>query len=107
MSVAAPPQLTSLALANRVRLARYEIREELRTSPNRAEAKRRIAAVLEEPPMEIENMAIFDLLSAGYQVGRREAVRILIGLRIGEHRPVGELTERQRCELAARLRGGL
>jgi hypothetical protein len=97
-SVAAPQHLQALQQANRVRLAR-------------AELKRRVAAqaitvadVVLECPWEAESMALSDLLMSQRRWGRARCRRVLLSLGLPENKQIGSLTERQRRALAATLR---
>ena len=94
---AAPQHLLALQHANRVRLAR-------------AELKRRIAAqdisaaeVVLDPPLETESMDISDLLMAQRRWGRARCRRLLLSLGLPENKQLGTLTPRQRYALAALL----
>jgi hypothetical protein len=93
----APQHLRALQHANRVRLAR-------------AELKRRIAAgaatvpdVVLESPWEASSMELSELLMSQKRWGRERCRRLLLALSIPENKQVGTLTERQRVALAAML----
>src|SRR5215212_12241953 len=98
VSVTGEPQhLRALEHANRVRLAR-------------AELKRRIAAgdvqvpdVVLESPWEARSMELAELLMSQKRWGRERCRRLLLALSIPENKQVGTLTERQRMALAAML----
>jgi hypothetical protein len=98
MPGAAPPQhLRALEHANRVRLAR-------------ADLKRRIAAqqataadVVLNCPWEAASMEISDVLMAQRRWGRARCRRLLLSLGLPENKQVGTLTTRQRQALAALL----
>ena len=98
VSVTGEPQhLRALEHANRVRLAR-------------AELKRRIAAgdvsvpqVVIESPWEARSMELSELLMSQKRWGRERCRRLLLSLGIHENKQVGTLTERQRSALAAML----
>jgi hypothetical protein len=90
-----PQHLRALEHANRVRLAR-------------AELKRRIAAgevhvpdVVLESPWEARSMELSELLMSQKRWGRERCRRLLIALAIPENKQVGTLTDRQRAALAA------
>jgi hypothetical protein len=92
-----PQHLRALERANRVRLAR-------------ADLKRRIAAgvtqvpdVVLESPWEAQSMELSELLMSQKRWGRERCRRLLLALGIPENKPVGKLTERQRVALAAML----
>jgi hypothetical protein len=94
---AAPQHLRALERANRVRLAR-------------AELKRRVAAqelsaaeVVLECPWQAESMSISDLLISQRRWGRARCRRLLVSIGVPENKRIGTLTERQRLALAALL----
>jgi hypothetical protein len=93
----APQHLRALEHANRVRLAR-------------AELKRRIAAgdscvseVVLESPWEAQSMELSELLMSQKRWGRERCRRLLLALGIPENKQIGTLTERQRMALATML----
>jgi len=92
-----PQQIRALGKANRVRLAR-------------AELKRRVAAgevtaahVVLECPWEAASMEIGDLLRSQRRWGDARCRRLLVSVGLPEHKQVGNLTDRQRKLLAAVL----
>jgi len=92
-----PQHLRALEHANRVRLAR-------------AELKRRIASgdvsvpdVVLESPWEAQSMELSELLMSQKRWGRERCRRLLLALGIPENKQIGTLTERQRAALAAML----
>src|SRR3954447_12598174 len=92
-----PQHLRALEHANKVRLAR-------------AELKRRVAAgdvhvpeVVVECPWEARSMELSELLMSQKRWGRERCRRLLLALAIPENKQVGTLTERQRTALAAML----
>src|SRR6476620_7970043 len=92
-----PQHLRALEHANRVRLAR-------------AELKRRVAAgdacvpdVVLESPWEARSMELSELLMSQKRWGRERCRRLLLSLGIPENKQVGTLTDRQRAALAAML----
>jgi hypothetical protein len=97
-ATAGPAQhLRALEHANRVRLAR-------------AELKRRVAAgeisaaeVVLDSPWHADSMSISELLMAQRRWGRARCRRLLLSLGIPENKQLGTLTERQRRILAAML----
>ena len=97
MPSAAPQHLRALQHANRVRLAR-------------AELKRRIAAqeisaaeVVVSCPWEAASMELSDVLMAQRRWGRARCRRLLLSLGLPENKQVGTLTARQRHALAGLL----
>jgi hypothetical protein len=96
-----PQQIRALGKANRVRLAR-------------AELKRRVAAgevtaahVVLECPWEAASMEIGDLLRSQRRWGDARCRRLLVSVGLPEHKQVGTLTDRQRKLLAAVLDAAL
>jgi hypothetical protein len=97
----APQHLRALAQANRVRLARAELKRQV------AEDEVSVADVVLACPWEAESMAIADLLMSQHRWGRTRCRRFLAALPMTETKTIGSMTERQRNELAARLSGEL
>jgi hypothetical protein len=90
-------QLQALRQANRVRLAR-------------ADLKRRVAAgtitareVVLDCPWEAAGMAVGDLVRSQRRFGEARCRRVLISAGVPENKPIGELTARQREGLASVL----
>lgn len=106
-TTAEPQHLTALRRANEVRLARAATRRELRTSPTAEAARRRCAELLEHPPAHLATTNVVDLLAYCHRMGPTLARQVLRRHRVGEHRVVGQLTDRQREALARDLRGEL
>jgi hypothetical protein len=100
MGPTAPQHLTALARANRVRLARAELKRRIGNGELSA------ADVLRECPWEVESMTVADLLASQRRWGATRCRKLLISLQISETRYVGALTERQRVQLSERLRAG-
>jgi hypothetical protein len=98
---AAPQHLRALARANRVRLARAELKRQV------AEGDVTAAAVVLSCPWEAETMEIADLLMSQHRWGRTRCRRFLTSIPMSETKTVGSMTERQRRALSARLRGDL
>jgi hypothetical protein len=95
----APQHLRALDRANRVRLARAELKREI------ADGSRRVADVVVECPWESASMTIADLLMSQHRWGRTRCRRFLASMPMSETKTLGSMTERQRTQLAARLRG--
>jgi hypothetical protein len=89
--------LRALARANRVRLARAELKRQI--------AGEEIAAsqVILDCPWEAASMSISDLLMCQRRWGRARCRRLLISLGVPENKQIGTLTQRQRGALAAVL----
>ena len=94
-----PQHMRALDRANRVRLARAELKREI------AEGSRTVADVVAECPWESESMMISDLLMSQHRWGRTRCRRFLAAASIPETKTVGSMTQRQRACLAARLNG--
>src|SRR5688572_7292680 len=89
--------LRALARANRVRLARAELKRQI--------ASEEISAgqVILDCPWEAASMSISDLLMCQRRWGRARCRRLLVSLGVPENKQIGTLTERQRGALAAVL----
>jgi hypothetical protein len=95
----APQHMQALAQANRVRLARAELKRQV------AEGEATVAEIVLACPWEAESMAIADLLLSQHRWGRERCRRFLGSIRISETKTIGSMTERQRNELAMKLNG--
>lgn len=97
-SVAAPQHLRALEQANRVRLARADLKRRV------AAQATTVADVVLDCPWEAESMALSDLLMSQRRWGRARCRRVLLTLGLPENKQIGTLTERQRRALASTLR---
>jgi len=95
----AAQHMQALARANRVRLARAELKRQV------AEGELSVADVVLICPWEAESMAIADLLMSQHRWGRTRCRRFLGAIPMSETKTIGSMTERQRRALAARLGG--
>ena len=95
----APQHMQALARANRVRLARAELKRQV------AEGELSAAEVVLECPWEAESMAIAALLMSQHRWGRTRCRRFLGATPMSETKTIGSMTGRQRRALAARLDG--
>jgi hypothetical protein len=95
----APQHMQALERANRVRLARAELKRLV------AEGEATAADIVLSCPWEAESMAIADLLTSQHRWGRTRCRRFLASIPLSETKTIGSLTERQRLALAAQLRG--
>jgi hypothetical protein len=93
----APQHMQALQRANKVRLAR-------------AELKRRIAAgevsasqVILECPWEADSMTVADLLMSQRRWGHTRCRNFLVGVPMSETKTVGSMTQRQRHALSDML----
>jgi DNA-binding transcriptional ArsR family regulator len=95
-----PQHLRALERANKVRLARAELKRAI------ARGERDAAEVICDCPWQATSMSIAELLTSQRRWGPTRARKFLIPLRIAEDKELGTLTERQRrlvmVELARR-----
>ena len=98
-ATAAPQHMRALSQANRVRLARAELKRQI------AEGQRTVAEVVLDCPWEAASMSIADLLMSQHRWGRTRCRRFLAAVPMTETKTVGSMTDRQRRALAARLTG--
>jgi hypothetical protein len=92
--------LRALARANRVRLARAELKRQIAAEEISA------SQVILECPWEAASMSISDLLMCQRRWGRARCRRLLVSLGVPENKQIGTLTQRQRGALAAVLSTG-
>ena len=97
-SDAAPQHLRALEQANRVRLARAELKRRVAIQATT------VVDVVLECPWEAESMELSDLLMSQRRWGRARCRRVLLSLGLPENKQIGTLTERQRRALASTLR---
>jgi hypothetical protein len=95
----AAQHMRALAQANRVRLARAELKRQV------AEGETSVADVVLECPWEAESMTISDLLMSQHRWGRTRCRRFLASLPMSETKTIGSMTDRQRRQLASMLAG--
>jgi hypothetical protein len=95
----APQHMRALAQANRVRLARAELKRQV------AEKETTVGEIVLDCPWEAESMAIADLLLSQHRWGRTRCRRFLASIPMSETKTVGSMTDRQRRALAAMLGG--
>jgi hypothetical protein len=95
----APQHMQALAQANKVRLARAELKRQV------ADGELSVADVVLDCPWEAESMTIADLLMSQHRWGRTRCRRFLVQLSMNETKTIGSMTDRQRRCLAGRLRG--
>jgi hypothetical protein len=89
--------MRALARANRVRLARAE----LKRSISRGDVD--VEGVIRECPWETESMTLAELLTSQRRWGRTRARKFLQGLALNENKRLGTLTTRQRTLVATAL----
>jgi len=95
----APQHMRALAQANRVRLARAELKRQV------AEGEATVVEIVLNCPWEAESMTIADLLMSQHRWGRSRCRRFLASIPMLETKSIGSMTTRQRNELAGRLSG--
>ena len=98
-ATAAPQHMRALEQANRVRLARAELKRQI------ADGGRAVADVVADCPWEAESMTIADLLMSQHRWGRTRCRRFLASVPMTETKTIGSMTDRQRATLTARLNG--
>src|SRR3954468_2596156 len=92
--------LRALARANRVRLARAELKRQIAAEEISA------SQVILDCPWEAASMSISDLLMCQRRWGRARCRRLLVSLGVPENKQIGTRTQRQRAALAAVLSAG-
>jgi hypothetical protein len=92
---AAPQHLRALEHANKVRLARAQLKRQI------ADQEISVVEVILNCPWEAASMSISDLLMSQRRWGRARCRRLLVSLGITENKQIGTFTERQRSALAA------
>jgi hypothetical protein len=97
MVTAAPQHLRALEHANRVRLARADLKRKIASQETTA------AGVILDCPWEAASMEIGDVLMAQRRWGHARCRRLLLSLSLPENKQVGTLTARQREALASLL----
>jgi hypothetical protein len=96
----APQHLQALERANRVRLARAELKRRIGSGETSA------AEVIATCPWEAESMTVMDLLMSQRRWGRTRCRKFLLSVPMSETKTIGTMTERQRCLLSALLGRG-
>jgi hypothetical protein len=96
-AIQTPQHMRALARANRVRLARAELKRSI------ARGEVEVAEVIQDSPWETESMTLAELLTSQRRWGRTRARKFLQGLVLSENKRVGTLTPRQRALLAGAL----
>lgn len=89
-----PQHMQALSIANRVRLARAALKNEI------AAGERTAATVITQCPSEAETMTVFDLLCAQRHWGAYRSRKLCAVALITEAKTVGSLSDRQRKVLA-------
>jgi hypothetical protein len=94
---AGPQYMRALERANKVRLARAELKRRVATG------ELGVAQVILECPWEADSMAVADLLMSQRRWGQMRCRKFLSQIPMSEKKTVGSMTERQRRTLAAML----
>lgn len=92
-----PQYMRALERANKVRLARAELKRRV------ALGELDVAAVILDCPWETQSMAVADLLMSQRRWGQTRCRKFLAQIAMSEKKTVGSMTERQRRTLAAML----
>jgi hypothetical protein len=90
--------MRALARANKVRLARAELKRRI------AMGELDAAEVIMDCPWEAQSMAVGDLLMSQRRWGESRCRKLLAQLQLSESKTVGSLTDRQRRTLACACR---
>jgi hypothetical protein len=94
---AGPQHMRALERANKVRLARAELKRRV------AAGEIGVAEVILDCPWEAQSMAIADLLMSQRRWGQTRCRKFLAQIPMSERKTVGSMTERQCRTLAATL----
>jgi hypothetical protein len=94
---AGPQHMRALERANKVRLARAELKRQV------AGGEVSVAEVILDCPWEADSMAVADLLMSQRRWGQTRCRKFLAQIPMSEQKTVGSMTERQRRSLAAML----
>lgn len=99
MSALAEQRMSNLERANEVRFRRCMLKQAV------GSGRVRLVDVLADPPREVLTCPLGELLCWPRRWGPTRARRVLGRLMVGELKPVGSLTERQRLLLIEELAG--
>jgi hypothetical protein len=94
---AGPQYMRALERANKVRLARAELKRRV------AVGEVDVAEVILDCPWEAESMAVADLLMSQRRWGQTRCRKFLTQIPMSEKKTVGSMTDRQRRTLASML----
>jgi len=92
-----PQHLQALERANKVRLARAELKRRV------ASGQLSAAEIVRTPPEEVLTMEVAELLTSQRRWGHTRARRFLAGIPLTETKTLGSMTLRQRETLASML----
>jgi hypothetical protein len=94
---AGPQYMRALERANKVRLARADLKRRVATGETS------VAEVILQCPWEAQSMAVADLLTSQRRWGESRCRKFLAQIPMSETKTVGTMTDRQRRTLAAML----
>ncbi len=94
---AGPQYMRALERANKVRLARADLKRRV------ADGEIQVADVIRECPWEAESMAVADLLLSQHRWGQTRCRKFLSQIPMSEKKTIGSMTDRQRQTLATML----
>lgn len=94
---AGPQHMRALERANKVRLARADLKRRIATG------ELDVADVILDCPWEAESMAVGDLLMSQRRWGHTRCRKFLAHIPMSEQKTIGSMTDRQRRTLAATL----
>jgi hypothetical protein len=92
-----PQHMQALARANRVRLARAELKRQV------GAGRRDVIEVVLDCPWEAESMSVSELLQSQRRWGRARSRKLIVSAELTENKRLGTLTDRQRRVLAGAL----
>jgi hypothetical protein len=95
----APQHMRALERANRVRLARAELKRQV------SDGETAVSEIVLSCPWEAVSMTIADLLMSQHRWGETRCRRFLASIPMSETKTIGSMTDRQRRALAAELCG--
>lgn len=95
----AAQHMRALAQANRVRLARAELKRQV------SDGETSVADVVLDCPWAAESMYIGDLLMSQHRWGHTRCRRFLAAIPMSETKTISSMTDRQRRQLAGLLEG--
>ena len=94
---AAPQHMRALERANKVRLARAELKRRI------ADGEIGVAEVILDCPWEADSMAVGDLLMSQRRWGQTRCRKFLAQVPMSEKKTIGSMTDRQRRTVAEML----
>ena len=94
---AGPQYMRALERANKVRLARADLKRRVSTG------ELNVSEVILDCPWEAESMAVADLLMSQRRWGQTRCRKFLSQIPMSEKKTIGSMTDRQRRTLAAML----